>query len=75
MPSRDDADPSDIKDVSSAYCDILYSSLSTSILLIYLLFWIEIPKISVQRINKHGDTGSPCLQPLLGLKYLESIPF
>ena len=57
----DCTDPSNIREVSSAYCETLYSYLSIIIPLICLLFLILIAKISAHSRNKYGEIGSPCL--------------
>ena len=51
--------PSKRNNVSSAYCDSLCSFSLIIMPFIILLFLIIIFKISTQRINKKGGTGSP----------------
>ena len=57
-------EPSNITDVSSAYCDNMYSVLLIVIPLIFLLFLILIARTSAHSTNRQVDTGSPCRQPL-----------
>lgn len=66
MPSIDVDEPSNIRDVSSAYWESLYSSPSITMPLMILLFLIIMPTISAHSRNRYGDIGSPCLQPLFG---------
>ena len=69
IPPRDCGEPSVKNDVSSAYCDILYSSPFILMLLMSLSFLIKMPRISAHIINMYGEIRSPCLHPLPGLKY------
>ena len=61
IPYTKPGDPSEIKDVSSAYWESLYSSSPNLIPLMSLLFLIDIPRISAHKRNRQGDIGSPCL--------------
>ena len=55
------------------YYDILYSSLFLMPLM--SIFWFKMPRISAQIIYKYGEIAFPCLHPLPGLKYSDTIPF
>ena len=71
---NDFSEPFNNRVVSSAYWDILYSNLSTLMPLISLSFRIFIESISAHRINKYGEIGSPCLQPLWRINLSDKFP-
>ena len=61
--NRDLGEPSRTSEVSFAYCEILCSLLSIKIPFMSVFCFINIDRISAQRINKYGATVSPSLQP------------
>ena len=58
IPSRDWGEPSVNNDVSSEYCNILYSSPFILMPLMSLLFRIKMSRISAHIINKYGEIFS-----------------
>lgn len=69
MSSLDVGEPSNKRDVSPAYWESLYSSLSINIpfsFVIIIIIIIIMPKIKAHSRNGYGDIGSLCLQTLSG---------
>ena len=66
--------PSNIISISSAYCEILCSVSPMEIPLIFLSSQIIVASISTNNINKYGDIGSPCLQPLWIKNHCDNCP-
>lgn len=66
IPSSVRGEPSEIRDVSSAYWDSLYYTSPILVPFMSLLYRIIISRISAQRRKRLGNIGSPCLQPLWG---------
>jgi hypothetical protein len=60
--------------VSSANCDIFFSTFLIEIPLILLFFLIIIAKISAQNKKIYGDKVSPCLHPRCILKDSDILP-
>ena len=67
-------EPSRTSEVSSAYCEILCSLLSIKIPFMSVFCFIYIARVSAQRINKYGTTGSSSLQPRCKSNYLDKKP-
>ena len=59
-------EPSKKREISSAYCRILYFTPLIFMPLIFLFFLIKFSNISAQIKNRAGDIGLPCLHPLCG---------
>lgn len=74
-PSVEIGGPSNIMEVSSAYCDIFLFLTVNYNTLWSLLFRIRIPSIYAHKRKRYGDIGSPCLQTRSGVSCCDTITF
>ena len=58
------SDPSNVKNVSSAYCPILISDIPSFMPITFGSCFNSCASGSIANINIYGDHGYPCLQPL-----------